>query len=216
MRENAAKLGVKYPIALDNDYGTWNAYGNQYWPAEYLIDAEGNIRHVEFGEGSYDRTESLIRRLLAEAKPSAKLGSNTKVADATPSGLQTPETYLGYERLVNRADQAIVRDQATAYERPDEIPANGFAYDGTWTVGSQFATAGSGARIDLEYEAAKVFLVLGGTGTVDVAVDGAHTKTVHVADAPTLYTLVDGKASTKALLTLRFSKGVQAYAFTFG
>ena len=216
VRQNVAKLGVKYPVALDNDYGTWTAYGNQYWPAEYLIDAEGNIRHVEFGEGSYDRTESFIRRLLAEAKPSTKLGSTTKIADSTPSGQLTPESYVGYERLVNQADQPIVRDQAKTYHLPDEIPANGFAFGGTWTVGAQRATAGGGARIDLDYEAAKVFLVLGGTGTVDVSIDGSHTKTVDVADTPTLYTLVEGSTSRRALLTLRFSKGVQAYAFTFG
>ena len=93
----AHALGVKYPIAVDNDYATWNAYGNQYWPAEYLIDATGVIRHVTFGEGDYDGTESVIRQLLATADPAQPLAAPTNVADTTPTETQTPETYLGYE-----------------------------------------------------------------------------------------------------------------------
>jgi cytochrome c biogenesis protein CcdA/thiol-disulfide isomerase/thioredoxin len=195
VRRAAKSLGVTWPIALDNDYGTWNAYGNQYWPAEYLIDAHGTIRHVSFGEGDYDRTESQIRTLLADARPEAHLGSATKVADATPTEQLTPETYLGSERAV---------------------PGGGPKFVGTWNVGAQRVVAGEDASLVLRYQAAKVYLVLGGTGAVQVRVDGKPTKTVHVGDEPTLYTLVDEATSRQALLDLRFTPGVQAYAFTFG
>src|SRR5919202_1765304 len=112
VRTNASRLGVRYPIALDNDYGTWDAYSNQYWPAEYLIDRSGHVRHVHFGEGSYEETERTIRRLLGVDK--APL---TRVADETPRGPLTPESYLGYLRLQNYDGYpaAVVRDRQTAY-----------------------------------------------------------------------------------------------------
>lgn len=216
VRSNLAELGVSYPVALDDDYGTWNAYGNQYWPAEYLIDAEGTVRHVEFGEGSYARTEQQIRTLLAEAGPRRPLESAPEVADATPDTPLTPETYLGSDRLVDRSDQLIEPGVAKRYAAPDELPADGVAFQGTWTIGGQAASSGDDATLLLDYRAAKVYLVLGGTGTVGVSVDGRHTTSVHVSGAPTLYRLVDGEVSRRARLTLDFSKGVQAYAFTFG
>lgn len=216
VRQAAKSLGVQYPIALDNDYGTWNAYGNQYWPAEYLIGATGTIRHVSFGEGDYDRTESQIRTLLADAHPDAHLGSATKVADATPTEALTPETYLGYERTANPSGQFVQPDKSIKYHAPSKVPDNGFAFDGTWKVGAQEVVAGDDASLELRYQAAKVFLVLGGTGTVQVRVGGKATKVVEVANEPTLYTLVDGTTPRHAQLTLRFSPGVSAYAFTFG
>src|SRR5204862_608284 len=93
----ARRLGVRYPIASDNRYATWEAYSNQYWPAEYLIDRQGNVRHAHFGEGDYGGTEQLIRRLLASG--SAELAATTHERDLTPRDLTTPESYLGFQRL---------------------------------------------------------------------------------------------------------------------
>ena len=212
----AAQLGVHYPVALDNDYGTWNAYGNQYWPAEYLIDASGVVRHLSFGEGDYAQSEQLIRSLLKASRPGVELPAVTEVADTTPSDQLTPETYLGYERMANTSMQLIRPNTATVYILPSEIRQDGFALSGTWTVGAQAVTAGEDAAIELKYQATKVFLVLGGKGSVEVSVNGTHTSTVQVRDEPTLYTLVSANKWDAATLTLKFSPGVQAYAFTFG
>ncbi|HST13865.1 MAG TPA: cytochrome c biogenesis protein DipZ, partial [Gaiellaceae bacterium] len=101
VRAAVKRLGIAYPVVQDNRYKTWDNYANQYWPAEYLIDKQGHVRHTHFGEGEYDQTEALIRRLLNDNGAHAR-----HVADATPSGLLTPESYLGYARLTNYAGAA--------------------------------------------------------------------------------------------------------------
>lgn len=103
----AADLHIGYPIALDNDYATWNNYQNLYWPAEYLIDATGQVRHTKFGEGDYDGTERLIRELLTAAHPGARLPAPANTADTTPQSRLTPETYLGVARPETTAAPAI-------------------------------------------------------------------------------------------------------------
>ena len=214
---NAASLGVRYPIAIDNNYATWNAYQNQYWPAEYLVDATGVIRHVTFGEGDYAGTESLIRQLLAQAKAGAALPPATKVADAQISAQQTPESYIGYENGENDVSPAaLTHDKAKAYVLPTDVKADTFALGGTWTDGKELATAGAAATLELNYEAAKVYLVLGGTGTVTARLNSGATRTVKVSGAPTLYTMVDGTTAARGLLHLAMSPGIQAYSFTFG
>ena len=162
----AKQLGVKYPIAVDNNYATWNAYENEYWPAEYLIDATGHIRHVDFGEGDYGQTESFIRQLLVAADPKVQLPKRTDVADLTPTEQITPESYIGYKYPQNLAGQTVEEDQMTAYQAPASVPVNEHAYSGQWTVGSESATAGQDAKILLNFEAEKVYLVMGGVGTI--------------------------------------------------
>jgi cytochrome c biogenesis protein CcdA/thiol-disulfide isomerase/thioredoxin len=214
---NAASLGVKYPIAIDNNYATWNAYENQYWPAEYLVDATGVIRHVTFGEGDYAGTESLIRQLLTQAKAGTQLPAATNVAAAQISADQTPESYIGYsEGEADTSGKARVHDKAAVYAIPATVKPDSFALSGTWTDAAEEATAGADAKLDLNYQAAKVYLVLGGTGTLTVQVGTGATRTVKVGGAPTLYTLVNGTASVRALLHLTMSPGIQAYSFTFG
>jgi thiol-disulfide isomerase/thioredoxin len=203
------RLGVRYPVALDNDYATWKAYGNQYWPAEYLIDRQGRLRHVHFGEGEYGGTESTIRELLGEPGPRA-----ARVADSTPQDLTTPESYLGYERLDRYAGSRIRKDEPARYAFPRALPQNDLAYAGTWTVGPQRIVAGPDARLRLHFVAKKVFLVLGGHGRVDVLVNGRARRTVEVT-ADRLYTLRDA-GYADATMELRFTPGVSAYAFTFG
>jgi cytochrome c biogenesis protein CcdA/thiol-disulfide isomerase/thioredoxin len=213
----ARALGVKYPIAVDNDYATWNAYGNQYWPAEYLIDASGVIRHVSFGEGDYDGTESVIRQLLTTANPTRALAAPTNVADTTPTETQTPETYLGYEYAPLHVTGAQpTQDKDQVYKFPSTLATNAFALSGTWNDGQQALTAGANAKLELSYQADVVYLVMSGSGTVTVAVNGATTSTIVVTGVPKLYTLVKGNADLPGILTLSATPGVQAYDFTFG
>jgi cytochrome c biogenesis protein CcdA/thiol-disulfide isomerase/thioredoxin len=212
------KLGVDYPVAVDDNYDTWDAYNNQYWPAEYLIDQQGVIRHEEFGEGDYSGTETAIRALL-QAGGVTNLPVPTDVPNRTPTGPLSPETYVGYERLQDEAfaaDPALVIDVPTRYQLPVQLPLGTLGFGGTWTVNSEEATAGSGAELDLGFEAADVYLVLGGNGTVQVSVDGRHSMTVDVSGVPGLYTLVGNASEEAGTLGLNFSPGVEAYDFTFG
>jgi cytochrome c biogenesis protein CcdA/thiol-disulfide isomerase/thioredoxin len=213
----ARQLEVTYPIAQDNDYTTWNAYENEYWPAEYLVDATGTIRHVDFGEGQYDQTESFIRHLLVAADPAVHLPRPTDVANLTPDQPTTPETYLGYQHgTPSLAGQTVVEDQMAAYPAPSTVPSDEYAYGGNWSVGSEASTAGAGATLALDFQASDVYLVLGGSGTVRVSVGGRPTQVVTVGGEPKLYQLVGSSTSEQALLSLSVSPGVQAYDFTFG
>jgi cytochrome c biogenesis protein CcdA/thiol-disulfide isomerase/thioredoxin len=204
------RLGVHYPVMQDNDFRTWDAYANRYWPADYLVDRSGHVRNVHVGEGSYGETERLIRRLLgiraAHAKP---------VADTTPKHLMTPESYLGYDRIDRYVGSKLHPDQTAMYSFPDSLQQNALAYAGRWRVEGQRIVAGHGARLRLRFVAQDVYLVLGGRGRVDVLVNGRREKTARV-DSYRLYTLRSGRSVVDAVLELRFTPGVRAYAFTFG
>jgi thiol-disulfide isomerase/thioredoxin len=210
-------FGIEYPVALDNGYETWDAWSNRYWPAKYFIDRRGHVRFAHFGEGAYEESEHVIRKLLAESDLPAPV-SGTVDGDA-PGAVQTPETYLGYARLDRLAGQTVVNDRPFAYRLPSVLPANYVAYGGTWTVEDERIVAGRSARLQLRYYARKVYLVAGPGGeaaTIDVFVDSRRVGRVDV-DSYRLYTLAaaPGPASSH-LLELRFSPGAEAYAFTFG
>src|SRR5207237_861537 len=146
--------GLRYPVVQDNDLAVWNAFHNQYWPAEYLIDARGHVRYASFGEGDYDKTEAAIRALLREAGHPDRPATTAPVHAQTPSAtMSTPETYLGAERA-----QGFVQDPIRPGARdfgplPDSLPQDGFAYGGIWFVGLDHATAGLGARVALHFGA---------------------------------------------------------------
>ena len=210
------QLGVAYPVAVDDSYATWNAYHNSYWPAEYLVDATGEVRHVHFAEGEYPQTESLIRDLLVAAHPGIVLPPPTDVADLTPQNAINPETYLGYERLQYLGGANPVPDQPYAYSFPSSVVPGEYALSGTWTIGAEASTAGANAQLELGFQADDIYLVLGGTGTVGVSVDGKNRQTVTVNGIPRLYTLLSGPRLQTGVLTLTLSSGVQAYDFTFG
>ena len=214
VKANASRLGVHYPVAIDNGYGTWNAWGNQYWPAEYLVDRKGRIREYHFGEGDYDKSEAAIRTLLSGASGSLP-ASATGIADTTPVGSLTPESYLGAARLARYAGEAIVPGRLHAYRLPPKLALNNLAYGGNWNIEQERIVAGQAARLRLKYLASKVYIVLGGTGTMTVLVDGRPTSSVHIA-GDRLYTVVDSPRSGQHLLELRFTPGVLAYSFTFG
>jgi cytochrome c biogenesis protein CcdA/thiol-disulfide isomerase/thioredoxin len=218
VRSEAASLGVDYPIALDNNYGTWFAYNNNSWPAEYLIDATGEIRAYSIGEGGYSTMESDIRDLL-KADGVTHLPPRTDVANRTPTNEdQTQETYLGYSELNPQyfVGTPIANNKSVHYHAPSTVPLDSAAFNGDWTDHSQEATAGRAASLDLQFDASDVYLVMGGTGTVAVSFDGRPLSTVHVDGIPKLYTLFSGSAIQSGQLSLSFSPGVQAYDFTFG
>ncbi|MFF2863053.1 cytochrome c biogenesis protein DipZ [Streptomyces rubiginosohelvolus] len=213
----AKKLGVTWPVALDNDLTTWDNYRNRFWPAKYLIDARGTVRYFKFGEGQYDQTETMIRKLLRQANPTVVLPEPTGRAMDDLTAGRTPETYLSTLRIRGYLGTPLVDDKPTVYRFPkDPLPLNKLSLDGTWTAGYERFTAGADARLAFSYRARNANLVLAGTGKVTVIVDGRTTKTIDVSGSPTLYRLTDDKDPRTARLELRLDEGLEAYAFTFG
>ena len=223
------QFGLRYPVAQDNHLGTWNAYGNQVWPADYLIDARGHVRYAAFGEGDYAQTETAIRALLAEA--GARVGAMSRPAGViVPSELATPETYLGTARAQGWINGP--RPGLHDYGPPPSgtLPLNDFAYSGTWKIAEQPATAAAGAGVDVQFQARNVYLVLSSRGErprrVQVWLDGrpiaasqagsdVHGGLVTVR-RQRLYALVSLPGSGRHHLRLRVSPGISGYAFTFG
>jgi cytochrome c biogenesis protein CcdA/thiol-disulfide isomerase/thioredoxin len=221
--------GLTYPVVQDNDLATWDAWGNQYWPSEYLVDAQGNVRHAHFGEGDYDETERAIRTLLDEAGH-RDLGPGARASGQSPSTeLTTPETYLGALRARGWVNGPIHPGNHDFGAAPGPLEVNQFAFAGRWGITEEDATSGSGAEIDLEFNARRVFLVLGSPDRqrqIQVLLDGkpipaklagadVHRSRVTV-HAQRLYHLVDLAAVAQHRLSLIFDPGISGYAFTFG
>jgi cytochrome c biogenesis protein CcdA/thiol-disulfide isomerase/thioredoxin len=202
--------GIRYPVAQDNAMATWDAWGNQYWPAKYLIDARGHVRYAHFGEGNYEETEAAIRALLKE--PGAKAGP-AKTYDTAEQ--RTPETYLGALRAERFLPGRIVPGRATYTAYDGELPAHHFTLGGNWTIDRESATAGPGAFVRGAVQGKDVYLVLSGPGTVEVTVDGRPEKTVKVT-TQNIYTLLSRPEPGLHEIDLHFSPGVTGYAFTFG
>jgi cytochrome c biogenesis protein CcdA/thiol-disulfide isomerase/thioredoxin len=213
VRQAVHEYGVRYPVAIDNAYATWKAYRNAYWPAEYLLDSRGHVREAKFGEGDYSKTENAIRSLLAERD--ASLPKAVHLADHTPDYAETPESYLGTDRLDRYGGTPIDAGRMARYTLPFVLEQSQLAYGGSWRVGPDRAVSGPDARLRLHFVARKVHLVLGGTGFVDVLLNGKAVGRVHVTQ-DRLYTLVDQGRDRDGLLELRFTPGLSAYAFTFG
>ena len=213
VRSATERLGLRYPVALDNSFATWNAYDNDYWPAKYLVDRSGRVRYTHFGEGAYDETESWIRRLLGEKVRAPR----TSVSDRTPDDLTTPETYLGYARL-DRFAAPVVPDREAVYAFPPSRPLvpNELSYSGRWTVTPEHIRADRNARLRLDFQANDIFIVLAGEGRVEALVDGKRIHTIRVSGTPRLYTVARFATLERGVLELRFSRGVEGYAFTFG
>ena len=210
VRDAVERLGIRYPVALDNDFATWNAFHNQYWPADFLLDRSGRIREYHVGEGGYADTERKIRSLLGATLPPA-----LDQPDDTPTGLRTPETYLGYARIGNYVGSPVHPDQPAQYRFRPSLPVDTFQYAGRWNVQSERILAGPAAQLRLHFTARSVHLVLTGRGDVHVKLNGHALPTVHVT-ADKLYTLVREKRSGDGVLELAFTPGLSAYAFTFG
>jgi thiol-disulfide isomerase/thioredoxin len=221
--------GLTYPVVQDNEYGTWTAYGNQYWPAKYLIDAGGRIRYVHFGEGAYETTEQAIRGLLSEAG-AERLGgmANARAQTADPA-VTTPESYLGAARA-DRFVNGPIRPGPRDFGPPAaQLPPDGLAYGGAWRIGDEAATARLDASLELSFHARRVFCVMGsprGPQPVRVLLDGKPIPDrlagqdvnggVATISTQRLYRLVDLPRAGRHLLTLRPAPGIAGYAFTFG
>jgi len=241
VRRAAQDLGVSYPVALDNDYAIWRAFKNRYWPAHYFIDANGLIRGQHFGEGEYDESEQLIRRLLADAgqrnlPPSAsEIRAEGVQSAADVENVASPETYVGYGRAENFASPGgLARDQSKLYAAPDELKRNQWALAGRWTAGPEDAVLDApGGKITFRFHARDLHLVLGSTH-VDkplrfrVTLDGenpgpdrgmdldAHGE--GVVTGQRLYQLIRQSGPVRdRTFTIEFlDAGTQAFAFTFG
>ena len=228
VEEAIERNGIRYPVVQDNEQQTWSAYGNQYWPAEYFIDARGDVRYVHFGEGEYGEKEKVIRQLLAEAGDRVGRGMSGANGIEPSAGVTTPETYLGVaraERFTNPELSPGLHD----FKAPARVPPNEFALRGPWREEFHSATA-AGGSLDLNFGARHVYLVLGTADgkprkvrvlldgkPIDAAAAGAdvHGSDVTV-DSQRLYELVDLPRVGHHVLRLEPEAGVMGYAFTFG
>ncbi|MFL5899036.1 MAG: cytochrome c biogenesis protein DipZ [Solirubrobacterales bacterium] len=223
-----AAEGIRYPVVQDNELGTWSAYANQYWPAEYFIDARGHVRYVHFGEGEYDEKEQVIRELLAEAGDRVGRSMSGAHGIEPSTGVTTPETYLGVGRAERFTDPEL-SPGLHDYEAPPRVPPNEFALRGSWREEFHSTTA-AGGSLDLNFGARRVYIVLGTTDgaprRMRVLLDG---RPIAAADAGAdvrngvatirshrLYDLVDLARVEHHVLRLEPEAGVQGYAFTFG
>jgi cytochrome c biogenesis protein CcdA/thiol-disulfide isomerase/thioredoxin len=209
---------IRYPVAQDNDYATWDAWGNQYWPAEYLIDATGQVRHTQFGEGDYKQSEAAVRALLVQAGAKHLPPPITAKPIVPSAQLATPETYLGSARA-DPSRLRVYKGFHTYPAAPADLPLSTFTLSGTWRVTPESATATGSASLDATFQAADVYLVLSSAGgaprRIEVLLDGRPSRTVTVT-GQRLYQLVHLPRAARHRLTLRLANGLSAYAFTFG
>jgi len=239
VRVAAKDMAVEYPVALDSEYEIWRAFSNHYWPAAYIADAEGRIRHHRFGEGGYEEIERSIQQLLREAGGEVaddlvSVETDGFEAQADWANLETPETYLGYEQAQNFASPGGAGlDEPRTYVLPDPLELNEWALSGNWTIerGASVLNRPDG-RIAFRFHARDVHLVAGprsrGTSVpVRVLVDGEPPGEAHGLDVDEqgrgtleqqrLYQLVrEPRSITNRTLEITFLAPCEAYAFTFG
>ena len=231
--EKALKdFGISYPVVQDNDFKTWRAYSNRYWPAKYFVDKDGNIRYTHFGEGAYDESERVIQELLAET------GSDVTGTSINNPEYQnyakTPELYLGYGRIEHLVSpEKVVENGSALYSAPEKIPDNEFAFVGGWDVMEEYSSPAKGSALVLNFESKEVFLVMrprdGVTpGKVRIYLDdklvsetGAAGESVVnnevTVDSDSLYKLIKLQEPGKHILKLEFlDANTEIYAFTFG
>jgi thiol-disulfide isomerase/thioredoxin len=227
----AQRAGLRYPIALDNDFATWNAFQNQYWPASYLIDAEGQVRRVHAGEGQYAETEDAIRQLLRDAGkrvPEAKVAKTDERAASTPG--ETPETYLGTRRASNFEGEPGLRPGTARFTPVSDLSKNRWTLGGNWNVSSESIIAGDNASLRFRTASQNVYLVAGqaDAAKITVSLNGrpiSQTKqagndvknsAVTVTDAK-LYQLVKRDGFDKdSVVELQVPAGTPLTVFTFG
>lgn len=240
VRRAAERLGVNYPVMLDNSFELWRAFDNHYWPAHYFIDAAGQIRHHHFGEGGYAQSERVIQALLREAGrsaiPEGIVDPNARGvgAPAIPAGIASPETYIGYARAENFVSPGLVRDDVHAYSTPERLTLNQWGLVGAWTIrGESAAVEESGGSIRFRFRARDLHLVLapGADGRpirFRVRIDGVAPGDNHGVDINAngegavteerLYQLVRvaGPVRERTFEIEFLDPGARAFAFTFG
>jgi thiol-disulfide isomerase/thioredoxin len=241
VRRAVTELRVHYPVAVDNDYEIWSAFDNHYWPALYLVDAQGRIRHHRFGEGGYEESEMILQQLLAEAGGGG-IGQDLVSVDPTGveaaadwASLRSPENYLGYQRTENfmSADGAVL-DTPHVYALPTRLRLNQWALAGDWTVkGQAIVLNAPDGGIVYRFHARDLHVVMGPatSGTpvrFRVLLDGQPPAAAHGTDVdeggdgtvtrPRLYQLIrqPGPITERTFEITFLAPGVEAYAFTFG
>ena len=241
VRRAVKDMGIAYPIAVDSDHAVWRAFHNEYWPALYVVDAKGQLRYHQFGEGEYARTEKVIQQLLIEAGAAGVSRELVRVEGRGPeaaadwSSLGSGENYVGYERTENFASPGgAARDRAHDYSNPPRLGLNQWALSGKWTVGQQAAVLnGPKGRITYRFHARDLHLVMGPvargkSARFRVLVDGHPPGPAHGTDVDAegndtvsdqrLYQLVrqpKGVEDREFQIDF-FEPGVQVLAFTFG
>ncbi|SFJ70365.1 Cytochrome c biogenesis protein CcdA [Bosea sp. OK403] len=244
-RDNVAgasmALGLGYPVVPDNDFRIWRAFGNAGWPGIHIVGADGRIRHQATGEGRYDQSEQVIRRLLTEANaidsagPSQPVEGQGTQKQADWSNLRSPETYLGHDKAERFASPgSLTPDEPREYRHPAALPANAWSLSGNWTVGPEFAAlnqAGGGLRYRVHARDLHLVLVPGSPDRpvrFRVRIDGAEPGASHGSDIDEqgfgtvrdgrLYQLVRqaGPVTDRTVEIEFLDPGVRAYAFTFG
>ncbi len=241
VRKALVSLGVSYPVAIDNDFGVWRAFGNEAWPALYFIGADGRVRDQEFGEGSYDKSERLIQQLLSEAHGApvaddiVAISGNGPQAAADASDLRSLETYIGFAQARNFVSPGGIReDVPSLYRTVPALPLNQWSLMGVWTIGGEFATLDDpSGGIAFRFHSRDLHLVLalssqGHSVRFRVKIDGAPPGPDHGVDVDAegwgsvqderLYQLVrqTGSVVDRTFEIEFFDAGVRAYAFTFG
>ena len=241
VRRAATDMRVEYPIALDSDFMVWRAFGNRYWPAVYVADAEGRIRHHQFGEGMYAECERVIQRLLREAGREdvgddlVAVAPHGFEAQADWTNLGSPETYLGYEQAQNFASPGGAElDEPRGYAAPDSLKLNHWALAGDWTIERRACVLNrADGRIAFRFHARDVHLVMGprergASVPFSVLVDGEAPGDAHGLDVDEqgrgtaaqqrLYQLIrEPRSITDRTFEITFlAPGVEAYVFTFG
>jgi cytochrome c biogenesis protein CcdA/thiol-disulfide isomerase/thioredoxin len=239
VRAAVADLKIDYPVAIDNDYAVWRAFGNQYWPAHYFIDAEGRIRHHHFGEGNYEESERVIQQLLAEAGKTVAadivaVKAAGAEAESDMANVGSPETYIGYERADNFISPGGAVEDASHVYAAAAPRLNEWALSGDWTIGKEDAHLNDkGGSIVYRFHARDLHLVLGpaaGGSPVRfrVTIDGMAPGNSHGVDVDSdgqgtvtgqrLYQLIrqSGPIADRTFEIEFLDPGVRAYAFTFG
>ena len=241
VRRAADQMRVTYPIVIDNDYAIWQAFSNSYWPALYFVDARGQVRHHQFGEGDYEESEAVLKKLLAEAGAS-DLGSDTVEVDingyetaADWLNLKSPENYLGYDRTSGFASpDRVPFGSPGQYGAPARLRLNEWALTGEWTVSDEFVLQnGREGRIITRFHARDLNVVMGASSRADtidfrVLVDGQPPAGSHGVDVDAggngsvsesrLYQLIrqPGDILDRTVEIRFLSPGVRAYSMTFG
>lgn len=217
VKKAIADFGLKYPIVQDNDFLTWRAYNNRYWPAKYFIDRDGYIRYTHFGEGDYNESEKVIQELLQETDLQEDLPEINNPEYKVSS--KTPETYLGYARIANFTSGKITKDTISNYISPKSLSLNQFAFEGSWLVAKEYANPQKGSKLYLNFEAKEVYLVIKpktGSSKVNIYIDNNKNDAITV-DSDKLYKLIKFEDMENHILKLEFEdNNLELYAFTFG
>ncbi|MGH0053894.1 MAG: cytochrome c biogenesis protein DipZ [Sphaerochaetaceae bacterium] len=224
VRKAVEELNVTWPVVLDNDFAQWNVYNNRFWPAHFFIDSKGVIRYFHFGEGSYEESEEVIRKLLKEA--GADLTESRESFVSENFGKRTPETYLGYARQESLVPENAPHDQLMQFQFADALQSGEWSLDGEWIIRNDFIEIDGFGGLELSFEGKDIYLVaepLDENSSIDVEIDGMPGRdTADVKDGvlkpqeSRLYHLSSFEESSEHMLKLKIEGQVRLYTFTFG